>query len=57
MLIGHAHVSTDDQSLTLQLDSLRDFGCERIFEEKLSDSIRHPILDKALEFARVGIPW
>ena len=55
MLIGYARVSTDDQSLAPQLDSLRKSGCERIFEDKISATIsRRPNLDKALDFARPG---
>ncbi|MCY7714539.1 recombinase family protein [Bacillus altitudinis] len=36
MIIGYARVSTVDQSLNLQIDSLLEFGCNEIFQEKVS---------------------
>ena len=32
MLIGDARVSTEDQSLTLQINALEVAGCERFFQ-------------------------
>jgi DNA invertase Pin-like site-specific DNA recombinase len=55
MLIGYARVSTRDQQAHLQLDALRDAGCERIFEETASGARRdRPELNAALEFMRAG---
>lgn len=36
MKFGYARVSTQDQSLSLQLDAIEKYGVERIFEEKES---------------------
>ena len=55
MLIGYARVSTRDQKAHLQLDALREAGCEKIFEETASGARRdRPELNAALEFMRAG---
>jgi len=48
-------VSTRDQKAHLQLDALREAGCEKIFEETASGARRdRPELNAALEFMRAG---
>jgi DNA invertase Pin-like site-specific DNA recombinase len=55
MLIGYARVSTRDQKPHLQVDALKQAGCERIFEEKASGAKRErPQLKAALDFMRAG---
>lgn len=55
MLIGYARVSTRDQKPHLQLDALRDAGCDRIFEETASGAKRdRPELNAVLDFVRAG---
>jgi DNA invertase Pin-like site-specific DNA recombinase len=55
MLIGYARVSTRDQKAHLQLDALRDAGCEKIFEETASGARRdRSELNAALDFMRSG---
>ena len=50
-LVGYARVSTDDQDLTLQIDSLTGLGINRddIFTEKISGAkTDRPQLDACL---------
>ena len=55
MLIGYARVSTQVQDLALQLDALREVGCNKVFEEKASGAQRdRPALKAALEYMRKG---
>jgi DNA invertase Pin-like site-specific DNA recombinase len=53
MLIGYARVSTDDQTLTLQRAALKEAGCGRIYEEKVSGATRaRPQLARLLDQMR-----
>ncbi|NER40074.1 MAG: recombinase family protein [Oscillatoria sp. SIO1A7] len=55
MLVGYARVSTEDQSLDLQLDELKVCGCERIYSEQISGvKENRPELEQALQFVRSG---
>lgn len=55
MKIGYARVSTEDQSLNLQIDALEKHECHRIFQEKISGkSKERPELKKMLEMLREG---
>jgi DNA invertase Pin-like site-specific DNA recombinase len=53
MLIGYARVSTDEQSLDLQIDALKAAGCKRIFTDKVSTTkADHPGLADAVSHLR-----
>ena len=55
MRIGYARVSTEDQSLDLQLDALRQAGCERVFTDKTSAVKPHrPGLSEVRSHLREG---
>ena len=55
MLVGYARVSTEDQDLTVQLDRLREVGCEKLFSEKRSGtSTDREALQACMEFVREG---
>ena len=57
MIIGYARVSSIDQNLERQLDSLKTFGVEKIFTEKQSGKSveNRPVFQEALNFVRMGI--
>ena len=54
-LIGYARVSTAGQDLALQRDALERAGCDRIYDDTGSGSVRHrPELDACLDYLRAG---
>jgi DNA invertase Pin-like site-specific DNA recombinase len=51
--IGYARVSTDEQSLALQLDALKKAGCAQVFNDKAGGAgINRPGLNDALSHLR-----
>ena len=56
MKVGYARVSTDDQSLALQVDALKLAGCDAIFEDHgISGSLTsRPALNRALRELKTG---
>ena len=55
MLVGYARVSTQDQKPELQIDALKQAGCDKIFEEKASGAKRdRPELKAVLDYIRKG---
>jgi DNA invertase Pin-like site-specific DNA recombinase len=55
MLIGYARVSTQDQTLNLQLDELKKAGCSRIFTDTASGAAKErPGLAEAISYCRDG---
>src|ERR1700687_121912 len=57
MRIGYARVSTEDQTLDLQRDTLRQAHCERVYEEHASGkSLTRPQLEGCLKALRPGDP-
>ena len=55
MKIGYARVSTEEQKLNRQIDILKQAGCEKIYEEKISGTkMERPELNKMLDHLRTG---
>lgn len=55
MIIGYARVSTTEQDLALQRDALKQAGCDKVYTDKASGTLRErPGLDKALAALHEG---
>lgn len=56
MLIGYARTSTADQvaGFTAQVETLKQLGCQRVFQEQVSSVAQRDQLDAALDFVRDG---
>lgn len=55
MIIGYARVSTTDQNLDRQIESLESFGCERIYADKATGkNFNRPEYNKLKEVLRAG---
>jgi DNA invertase Pin-like site-specific DNA recombinase len=55
MKTGYVRVSTEDQQLSLQMESLKKAGCKRIFREKVSGAGgKRPELVRLLDQLREG---
>lgn len=55
MIIGYARVSTQDQNAELQIDALKQAGCQEIFTEKMTGTLKsRPELSACLRTLRKG---
>lgn len=53
MKIGYVRVSSEEQNLQLQLDALQRYGCDRIFQEKISGTAKvRPEFERLKEIIR-----
>ena len=54
MKVGYARVSSVDQNLDVQLETLKNFGCEKIYQEKVSGTSTQgrDKLKECLDFVR-----
>lgn len=52
---GYARVSTTDQNLDTQIDALEKYGCDEIFQDKISGTLTsRPALDEMISKLREG---
>ena len=56
MKVGLARVSSVGQNLERQIVALKEYGCEKIFEEKMSGTKKEgrKVLEECLDFVREG---
>lgn len=56
MIVGYARVSSEGQSLDIQIDALKEAGCEKVFAEKRSGTSTNDraALADALDWVREG---
>ncbi len=55
MRIGYARVSTREQNFDMQVDALREAGCEKIYSEAVSGArADRPVLEELLRNIRSG---
>ena len=55
MIKGYARVSTEEQNLDRQIDSLNNAGCERIYQEKITGTKKdRPELDRLIDNIQSG---
>ncbi|MCF6766769.1 recombinase family protein [Thiotrichales bacterium 19S11-10] len=54
-LVGYARVSSSGQNLDVQLEKLKKYGCDEIYQEKISGvNQNRPELIKCLDYVRKG---
>lgn len=55
MIFGYARVSKNDQNLDRQLDQLKQAGCNRIYQEKMTGTKKErPELTRMMDSLREG---
>lgn len=52
--VGYARVSNKEQDLSLQLDALNKFDCDKVFTDKVSSAKQRQGLQDALNYLRSG---